>query len=466
MAIEPQTIIVVPDTQEDYIVVDRTITENQEPKFNTNILVTEDNKSNRLYFNMYYTFDDRELADKEICILWENANHEKGISLCTEKTLTDDRLTFAWDVPVDVTYIAGTISFAIRITANNYIWNSLIGHAEVRQGIHYDEDEPALAPTGWVNYIQDKYSTTLKSLSKADYTSLTPKDNNTMYVVINPDTSVELYLGETKIGLKESYYDDFKAVIEGTATTLIIPEGITKIKQSLFAEVSTLTSVTLPHTLTTIGSWAFEETGLTSITIPNSIISWSAESFRGCSNLITVTVEEGIDWEHLELGSNIFASNDYNSALRTVNLPNDMTFIGIGMFYGQGNLTSIVLPQALKIIKGSAFEHTGLRTITFPDALETIAPDAFDHSSLGGTIIIPNSVTTLGEYAFRETSITTVYIGAAGDNYSNINSIGSYTFANSPITDIYINLPSTQTQITVPSNKWGATNATIHWADE
>lgn len=319
MSISPETIIVIPDTQENYIIYDREITENPDPKFNHNILVTKDNLSNRLYFNMWYTFDDIELIDKEICIIWQNANNEKGITLCTDKELVEDRLIFAWDVPVEVTHVAGIVNFSVRITTKNYIWNSLIGHVEVRQGIQYDESHPAVAPTGWVNYIQEKYSTKLKSLSAADYASLTTKDNNTMYIVINPDTSVELYLGDTPITLPAAYFDMLKQVVEGTIVNANIPEGITKIKSQLFKNSSVLQSVTIPSTVTTIED----------------------EAFSLCTNLRTV--------------------------------------------YLGGGITSI-------------------------------ATTAFYSSSF--------------------------------------------------LTDIYINLPSTQTQITVPSDKWGATNATIHWTDD
>ena len=64
MSIEPQEITVYEDIQENYIVYDREVTENPNPPFNNNILVTNDNKSNRLWFNMYYTFDGRILDDE------------------------------------------------------------------------------------------------------------------------------------------------------------------------------------------------------------------------------------------------------------------------------------------------------------------------------------------------------------------------------------------------------------------
>jgi hypothetical protein len=202
MSITPQSITVTADTQENYVIYDRTITKNPDPPFNDNILVTADNLSNRLYFNMWYTFDDRELEDKEIKIVWTNANNEKGMSLCVDKALSDNKLTFAWNVPIEATYKEGTIKFAVRITTDNYVWNSLIGTVEVRQGLvteEFNDLEEAQSTPGWVDYIEGKYKMSLQSISEDDFDELDPKDNNTIYVVAMNDLSISLYQGSKPI---------------------------------------------------------------------------------------------------------------------------------------------------------------------------------------------------------------------------------------------------------------------------
>ena len=505
MSISPETIIVIPDTQENYIIYDREITENPDPKFNHNILVTKDNLSNRLYFNMWYTFDDIELIDKEICIIWQNANNEKGITLCTDKELVEDRLIFAWDVPVEVTHVAGTVNFSVRITTKNYIWNSLIGHVEVRQGIQYDESHPAVAPTGWVNYIQEKYSTKLKSLSAADYSSLTTKDNNTMYIVINPDTSVALYLGETPITLP-GYFDMLKQVIEGTIVNANIPEGITKIKESLFTNLSSLQSIKIPSTVTEIGYKAFYEcsqvtsldlsndTSLTSIagyafsycgfktvTLPSSIRFIGNNAFDHCFDLTTVTYPETISDDNIIQGY-VFANC---SKLANVTLPTNLREIGDHEFYGCTSLTTITIPNGVSVVNQYAFSGcTALTTINWGTSLGSIGEYAFENCTSLATVNIsavigissrafmgcthmteirlPDTLKTIQDNVFQNCArLKTVYIG------SGITSIASAAFQGlTSLTDIYINLPSTQTQITVPSDKWGALYATIHWTDE
>lgn len=506
MSISPETIIVIPDTQENYIIYDREITENPDPQFNQNILVTKDNLSNRLYFNMWYTFDDRTLIDKEICIVWENAAQEKGLDICEDKHIDGDRLIFAWDVPVDVTHVAGVVRFSVRITTKDYIWNSLVGHIEVRQGLPYDEVTPAVAPAGWVNYIQDKYSTRLKAMSKADYTALTTKDSNTMYAVTNPDTSVELYLGTTLIMLPISYFDMLKQIIEGTIVNANIPEGITKVKTQLLKNSSTLQSVTIPSTvteiedeafasctnctyvdlsnatsLTRIGDRAFYHCYMTTLTLPSSIEYIDTEAFDSCRELVTLTYPETVP-NNYSSSSAIFS---YCSKLVNVTLPINLTTIALKMFEHCTSLTTITIPDSvtgigdvafggctalttinwgasLDIIAERAFEDcTSLVTVHIP-AVTTISTRAFNGCSGMTEIRLPDTLTSIGDYAFQNCSaLKTVYIG------SGITSIYSTAFYQlSSITDIYINLPSTQTQITVPSGKWGATNATIHWTDD
>lgn len=138
MSIEHNDITVIEDTQIHYLIYDRVITENPESLYTENVLVTSDNLSNRLYFNMWYTFDDRELESKEISVIWVNAKGEKGVNVCVDKALIlpEHRLTFAWNVPLEATYVAGTLKFAVRIVHDEkYIWNSLPAEVDVREGL-------------------------------------------------------------------------------------------------------------------------------------------------------------------------------------------------------------------------------------------------------------------------------------------------------------------------------------------
>ena len=69
-------------------------------------------------------------------------------------------------------------------------------------------------------------------------------------------------------------------------TSVTIPDSVTSIGSSAFFDCSGLTSVTIPNSVTSIGDWAFYRcSGLTSVTIPDSVTSIRAGAFYGCSGL-------------------------------------------------------------------------------------------------------------------------------------------------------------------------------------
>lgn len=188
MSIEPREIVVQEDIQEDYIIYDRVISPNPSQQFNTNLIVTDDNLSNRLWFNMFWTFDDRDLHNKTITVVWLNANNEKGESVCEDIEFinNDERLRFSWNVPGEATYKAGNIKFAVRLTTLNYVWNSLPATVEVKQGLQVNDYEEAQIPSA--SKLSAQY------ITKADYDSLEIKNRSILYVVDN-DGAYSLYCG-------------------------------------------------------------------------------------------------------------------------------------------------------------------------------------------------------------------------------------------------------------------------------
>lgn len=191
MSLRPTQIPVVEDRQEDYVVYDRVITANE--TLPQNILVTDDDLSNRLYFNMWYQFDDRDLANKQISIIWLNANNEKGVNDCEDIQVisAESRLTFSWNVPKEATYKAGIIRFAIRINfEEDYVWNSLPATVEVKQGLQVNDYPEAIVPTA------SKLG--LMSITKTEYDALEVKNPQIVYVV-NNNGSYSMYIGSSPI---------------------------------------------------------------------------------------------------------------------------------------------------------------------------------------------------------------------------------------------------------------------------
>ena len=93
----------------------------------------------------------------------------------------------------------------------------------------------------------------------------------------------------TLLGAAEWRNDFLKSLIERTATSITIPSSVTSIGSGAFQDCTALTSVTIPSGVTSIGSLAFNGcTALTSITIPSSVTSIVSGAFQGCTNLTDI----------------------------------------------------------------------------------------------------------------------------------------------------------------------------------
>ena len=193
---------------------------------------------------------------------------------------------------------------------------------------------------------------------------------------------------------------------------------ITTIGSSAFSGCSGLSSVTIPNSVTSIGGYAFSGcSGLTSVTIPNSVTSIGGYAFRGCSRLTSVTIPNSVT----SIGEFAFSGC---SGLTSVTIPNSVTSIGDYAFCDCSGLTSVTIPNSVTSIGESAFRGcSGLTFVTIPNSVTTIGDRAFYKCSGLTSVTIPNSVTSIGNYAFRGCSgLTSVTIG------NSVTSIGEYAF--------------------------------------
>ena len=182
--------------------------------------------------------------------------------------------------------------------------------------------------------------------------------------------------------------------------------------------------------------------GLTSITIPDSVTSIGS-AFSGCSDLTSITIPfvgEKADGTGATNFGYIFgaSSSSYNDdyvpeSLKEVIITGG-TSIGNDAFYRCSGLESITIPDSVTSIGTSAFYNcSGLTSITIPDSVISIGSSAFSGCSGLESITIPDSVTSIGSSAFSECSgLTSVTIG------NGVTSIGTRAFLEcSGLTDVY-----------------------------
>ena len=179
-------------------------------------------------------------------------------------------------------------------------------------------------------------------------------------------------------------------------TNLEIPETVTSISDYAFVGCTGLKTVSIPTSVTAIGSHAFEKSGITSVEVPNSVKNIGTNAFANCEELQTAVIPNSI----VEIPKYLFQNS---SQLKKVSLPNTINTIGYSTFYGCTNLSDIEIPNSVTVIEQSAFEKC---------------------SNLS-SIVIPNSVKTLNSSAFSEcTGLTSVSIS------ENLEELKGNTFAN------------------------------------
>ncbi len=258
--------------------------------------------------------------------------------------------------------------------------------------------------------------------------------------------------------------------------TNVVLTTATKISSYAFSNCSSLTSITIPDSITSIGDGAFSNcTSLTSVVIGDNVTSIGDGAFSNCSSLTSVVI-----------GDNVTSIGDYTfhncDSLKDIEISNSVTSIGVEAFYCCASLKSLTIGKNVisigvraffgcgKLVKvnylgtidewvelgiGSNFgnqynlyvNNSLLTEAVLTDAIK-ISNSAFKNCSSLTSVAIGDSVTSIGSYAFYNCySLTSVTIGSGVTSIGNdafywcrsltsvtigggVTSIGEYAFYN------------------------------------
>ena len=235
-------------------------------------------------------------------------------------------------------------------------------------------------------------------------------------------------LTTVKMGKNVSSIGDYAFSGCTSLTSITLPKKLESIGNNAFGSITwdsycPITSITIPSSVKTIGSGAFQgchDLALVSFEVDEdgetSLTSIGDYAFRECS-FTSVTIPNSVT----TIGSGVFANNQ---KLSTAILGNGITEIASGMFGSCGSLASFTIPEGVTSIGDNAFQMCwSLRSIKLPETLTAIGEYVFDGCQLK-SIELPNSITEIPANLFKNNDLEYIKLG------NNVKSIGKNAFGS------------------------------------
>ncbi len=186
-----------------------------------------------------------------------------------------------------------------------------------------------------------------------------------------------------------------------TLSSVRIPRSITSIEAFAFSGCTSLSSVAIPDSVTSIGKAAFLGcTALSSVTLPNSVIEIESGAFKLCEALQYTELNNG---KYLGNGENpyLYLAEVTDRHVQNFEIPASTKIIADKAFAGCRALGAITIPGSVKSIGDDAFYNcTALASLTLLEGVAEIGSNAFYNCASLTSVAFPVSVTVIGEYAF------------------------------------------------------------------
>ena len=271
-------------------------------------------------------------------------------------------------------------------------------------------------------------------------------------------------------------------------TEAIIGDCVTQIGDNAFANLSSLTTVSLPSGITNLGASAFLNcvslenldvsncrfsyiygqtfkncASLKSITLPSTVTRFYYDPFMGCSSLSSITLSDRLT----DMSYNTFKGC---SSLLSVTVPSGVTQLGSSTFEGCTSLSSVTLPDRLTTIGANSFKNcTSLSSITIPNSVTSLYGSSFLNCTSLSSIVLPSGITSIGENTFNgcsslssvtlpqnlQTVSTSAFQNCSGltsiEFPSTIRTFQNYAFSGCPMTSVTFNG-------TTPPYDWNGTS--------
>jgi len=291
--------------------------------------------------------------------------------------------------------------------------------------------------------------------------SFTPPSNITLYAVW---VFSELRFTLINNGAAYSVSANYKAITNVAIPATYNGLPVTAIDNGAFIECTGLTTITIPDSVTSIGRSAFIDcTSLTSIIIPDSVTSIDEMAFIRCTSLTTITIPASVG----SIGYQVFAGC---ISLTNITIPTSVTSFGYGAFENCSSLTSITIPASVTSIDGdSVFRNcTSLTAITVDNSNPNYASEGgvlynkakteliIAPEGIKGSYIIPEGVTFIGGFSGC-TGLTAITIPASvtslvSDAFYDCNSLTNIIINTDKVSAWGTRLPADNLTVTFNAN--------------